>query len=239
MENEFIFMHLNKLPIERNIQRTHQMLYSKLLAQYIQNGFEVRMDASDLYELLEDQFLERDGFWFIENQIPEYEKKIKLNNKLVNTDLNQTILGISDEKTAIIWLLQFLNVPKTYDEIHKEYLQNLLTSQDKIPELKTILEENFTTEGGKYKLPSDLERPEIEEVRNKRLIKEFNEILEETQKSKKKIKEVRKEALLHGLMKLYKEKDIDQIKLLGDRLDRKIIDSDDDISAIVDWAMYK
>ena len=40
-------------------------------------------------------------------------------------------------------------------------------------------------------------------------------------------------------MKLYKEKDIDQIKLLGDRLDRKIIDSDDDISAIVDWAMYK
>lgn len=239
MEYEFISMHLNKLPIERNIERTHQMLYSKLLAQYIQNGFEVRMDASDLYELLEDQFVERDGFWFIEDQIHEYEKKIKLNNKILNTDLSQSILGISDEKTAIIWLLQFLHFPKTYDEIHKEYLQNLLTSQDKMPELKTILEENFTTEGGKYKLPSDLERPEIEEVRNKRLMKEFKEILEEAQKNKRKIKEVRKEAILHGLMKLYKEKDIDQIKLLGNRLDRKIIDSDDDISAIVDWAMYK
>ena len=45
MESDFIKMHLDKLPIEPNVERTHQMLYSKLLAQYIQNGFEVRMDA--------------------------------------------------------------------------------------------------------------------------------------------------------------------------------------------------
>ncbi len=68
-------------------------------------------------------------------------------------------------------------------------------------------------------------------------IKEFNEILQEAQ-SKRKIKEVRKEALLHGLMKLYKEKDVEKIKFLGESLDRSIIDSDDDISAIIDWAMY-
>lgn len=74
------------------------------------------------------------------------------------------------------------------------------------------------------------------EVREKRLMKEFNEILEEIQKSKKKIKEIRKEALLHGLMKLYQEKDVEKIKLLVGRLDRKIIDSDEDISAIIDWA---
>jgi DNA modification methylase len=239
MEKDFIEMHLHKLPSEPNIERTEQMLYSKLLAQYIQNGFEVRMDASEFYEILRDNFEERDGYWFNEDQIEEYEKKTSLKNRLGDEDFNQTILGISDEKSTIIWLAQFLQFPKTYDEIFIDFSKNLLTSTDKIPELKIILEENFTTEGGKYKLPSDLERKGKEEVRDKRLIKEFNEILEETLKSKRKIKEVRKEALLHGLMKLYKEKDIDQIKLLGNRLDRKIIDSDDDISAIVDWAMYK
>ena len=239
MEKDFIDMHLHKLPIEPNVERTQQMLYSKLLAQYIQNGFEVRMDASEFYEMLRDYFEERDGYWFKSDQIEKYGKKLSLKYELGDGIFNQMILGISDEKSAIIWLSQFLQTPKTYDEIFIEFSKNMLTSTDKMPELKIILEENFTTEGGRYKLPSDIERPEIEEVRNKRLIKKFNEIFEETQKSKRKIKEVRKEALLHGLMKLYKEKDIDQIKLLGNRLDRKIIDSDDDISAIVDWAMYK
>ncbi len=237
MEKDFIEMHVNKLPIEPNVERTQQMLYSKLLAQYIQNGFEVRLDASDFYNLLRENFEERDGYWFNSDQIDKYEQKLKLQDKLAGEDLRQTVLGISDEKSAIIWLAQYLQEPKTYDEIFVEFSKNLLTSDDKIPELKTILEENFGTEMGKYRLPSDIERIEKEDVRDKRLMKEFNEILQEAQ-SKRKIKEVRKEALLHGLMKLYKEKDVEQIKFLGERLDRMIIDSDDDISAIIDWAMY-
>ena len=57
--------------------------------------------------------------------------------------------------------------------------------------------------------------------------------------SKTKIKEVRKEALSFGLMKLYQEKDVDTINLLGECIDNKIIESDEDISAIIDWAKYK
>ena len=112
-----------------------------------------------------------------------------------------------------------------------------MTSQDKMPELKTILEENFITENNKYRLPSELERQEKDSIRHKRLMKEFNEILEQC-KGKRKVSEVRKEALLYGLMKLYQIKDVNTIKTLGERLSKKIIDSDDDISAIIDWAMY-
>jgi hypothetical protein len=238
MEKDFIDMHLNKLPIAPNFERTQQMLYSKILAQYIQNGFEVRMDASEFYELLMNNFGERDSYWFTEDQLVEYEKNLKLIDKLAGEDLAQMILGISDEKSAIIWLAQFLQVPKTYDEIFIEFSKKLLTSEDKIPELKSILEENFATESGKYRLPSDLERKEKEEVRDKRLMKEFNQILQET-RTKRKIIEVRKEALLHGLMKLYQDKDEERIRLLGEKLDQKIIDSDDDISAIIDWAIYQ
>jgi hypothetical protein len=238
METDFLYMHIHKLPIEPNIERTQQMLYSKLLAQYIQNGYEVSLDASEFYELLRDNFEERNGYWFVSDQVEEYEEKLKLSSKLKSIDLNQMILGISDEKSLIIWLAQFLQSPKSYEEIFIESSKNILTSSDKIPELKIILDENFITESGKYRLPSDIERKEKEELRNKRLIKEFNQILEEI-KSKRKIKEARKEALLHGLMKLYKDKDEERIRLLGEKLDQKIIDSDDDISAIIDWAKYR
>lgn len=237
MENEFIQMHLKKLPIEANIERTQQMLYSKLLAQYIQNGFEVRLDASEFYNLLKDNFIERDGYWFTDDQHTKYEKNIKKTSKIEDIDFNQTILGIRDEKSAIIWLTRFLQTPQTYDDIYINYSKNLLTSEDMIPELKAILNENFTTERGKFKLPSDLERVEKEEIRNKRLVKEFNEIMREAP-SKRKIKEVRKEALLHGLVKLYKEKEVEKINLLGGCIDQKIIESDEDISAIIEWAKY-
>ena len=39
MEKEFISEHLDKLPIEPNIERTEQMLYSKMLAHYVQRAF--------------------------------------------------------------------------------------------------------------------------------------------------------------------------------------------------------
>lgn len=238
LEKEFIKMHLNKLPVEPNVERTSQMLYSKFLAYYLQNGFEVRLDASEFYDLLKNTFEERDNYWFNNDQIAKYEKFSVLNIKLGKIDFDQTILGISDEKTAIMWLIQFLKIPKTYDEIYTEFTKNLLTSQDKMPELKIILDENFSTKNNKYRLPSDLERKEKEEVRDKRLMKEFNEILLETQNNRK-IKDVRKESLLHGLMKIYKEKDVETIKSIGERLDKNLINSDDDISAIIDWAQYQ
>lgn len=237
METDFIKMHLDKLPIEPNVERSHQRLYSKLMTHYLQNGFEVRMDAPDFYETLRNNFVERDGHWFNNDQIAEYEKRLKLKKKIDDKDLKQAILGIYDERSAILWLAQFLQTPRTYEEIFIVFSKNIMISQDKIPELETILDENFATEGGKYRLPSNLERKEKGEIRDKRLMKEFYQIFEEAQ-SKREITEVRKEALIHGLMKFYQEKDVEKIRLLGEKLDQNIIDSDDDISAIVDWAKY-
>ena len=239
LEVEFLDLHLKKLPIDANIERTEQMLYSKYLAQYLQNDFEVRLDSSDFSKLLKDNFIERDGFWFNEVQALEYENiKLKTNN-LNDISLNQNILGISDEKSALIWLSQFLNEPKSYDDIYNGYIKNLMVSQDKIPELKELLHDNFVFENGKYKRPSNIEKSKIEEIRIKKLNKEFSNILSQISKSKSKIKEIRKEALIHGLTKLYNDKDVDTINLLGERIDKKIIESDEDISAIINWAKYK
>lgn len=239
LESEFLELHLNKLPIKPNIERTEQMLYSKYLAQYLQNDFEVRLDSTEFSQLLKDNFVERDNYWFTYNQVVKYDEFKKSNRMIHNFDLEQSILGISDEKTALIWLYSFLKEPKTYDEIYNNYTKKLMVSQDKIPELKTLLYENFVTEDGKYRLPSDIKKNELEKLRLKRLSDEFNNLYEEIQKSKSKIKLVRKEALIHGLTQLYRNKEVDKIVLIGNKLDKKIIDSDEDISAIIDWAKIK
>ena len=239
MELKFLKMQLNKLPVKFVIERSHKMLYSQLLAQYIQNNFEINMDASDFYKLLEVNFIERNGYWFTSDQIELIDKSYDLTEKIGENYLNQTILGIDSEKNAIIWLYNFLKKPKKYTEIHKEYLKNLMETNDDIPELKNILSDNFVNVNGLYRLPSDYEREQKEEYRNKKLQKVFNNILELASSSKKKVTEVRKEALLYGLSKLYEKKDVDTIKLIGERIDIKIIESDEDISAIIDWAKYK
>lgn len=229
-------MHLKKLPIEINLERTQQRLYSKLLSYYIQNGFEVRLDAPDFYKLLKRYFTEINGNWFNFNQVEEYYQKNKLSNDKFK---EQTILGFNDEKTAIIWLNQFLKKPKTYDEIYIGFTKNSLTSEDKIPELKALLDENFIFEDGKYMIPSNLKKVEKEEIRNKKLLKEFNIIFEEVINSNKKINSIRKEALLFGLIKLYQSKKVKEINILREKLDKKIIESDEDISNIFNWAKYK
>ncbi len=239
MEIEFIEMHLDKLPISRNVERNKRKLYSKLLTQYLQNGFEVEMDGNEFYELLGENFVERDGFWFNIDQIEEYERNMKLLKTIDKIDIKQSSLGIYDEKDAILWLFNYLKTPKKYKEIHSEFYKNLQIAEDQIPDLIDILNDNFSTENNKYRLPTDVERIKNEENKNKKLLKIFDDLLDEIQSSNNKIKEVRKEALSLGLMKLYNEKDVDTIKLLGKRIDKKIIDSDDDISAIVNWAKYK
>jgi hypothetical protein len=238
LEKDFIKMHLAMLPIGPNIERSQQMLYSKILSQYIQNSFEVRLDASEFYGMLKNNFSEREGYWFLNEQIQEYEKRLKQVKDFGAFSSGQTVLGIDSEKTAIVWLTRFLIKPKTYSEIYLEFSKNLLTSEDKIPELKSILEENFTTEGGKYRLPSVSEKKEKENLRKKRLSREFQEILSLIQ-SGKKVVDIRKEALLYGLIELYNKKDVDQIRTIGKKLDVKVLESDDEIYAIIAWALSK
>ena len=239
LESEFLELHLNKLPVNQNIERTEQMLYSKYLAQYFQNDFDVRLDLAEFSQLLKDNFVERDNYWFTYSQVVKYDELKKSNKKIGDFDLGQTILGISDEKTALIWLYSFLKDPKTYDEIYNDYTKKLMVSQDKIPELKTLLYENFVTEDGKYRVPSDIKKNELEKLRIKRLSDEFNNLYDEIQNSKSKVKFVRKEALIYGLTELYKNKEVEKIILISNKLDKTIIEADEDISDIINWAKYK
>ncbi|MGI6575722.1 MAG: DNA methyltransferase [bacterium] len=62
--SDFVAEHLIHLPLEPNIERTEQMLYSKMLAHYLQRGYSIDLDAKQFYQLLQDNFLCRNGHWY-------------------------------------------------------------------------------------------------------------------------------------------------------------------------------
>jgi len=234
LEGIFIEQHLEKLPIDQNIERAEQMLYSKMLAYYIQHGFEISMNAKQFYSMLRARFEERDGYWFLDNQADVYEER----RKRVSLALEQATLFISDERSAIQWLNWFLSEPKGYDEIYPEFVQVLTTTADKIPELKELLEENFVSIDGKYRRPQALEKEEIKDRRNGRLLKEFEGYLEKTMNGKR-LESVRKEAILAGFILCYQQKRFQDILTVSKRLPRPIVESSTEIFDLIDVAETK
>lgn len=242
MEIEFIKEQLEHLPIQPNIGRREQMLNSKMLAHYIVNGFKIKYDFINIYNLLSDNFTELDGYWFLDNQIEQYnEWKSGLGlNQIKDILSGQQVLIVSDEKTAIIWIYNFLPEPKDYNEIFTAYQQVSTPTTDKIPELKDILDNNFILENGKYRRPHDQkEHAEINKNREKELDRAFEKLLLKARTKSGKIKEVRKEALLHGFTKCYQEEKYQDILTIADKLYVNTLDSLEEVMDFVDIARIK
>ena len=242
LEEEFIKMHLSHLKAEPTVERTEQMLYSKLLAYYVQRSYTVKYDSSTFYKMLRDNFTEEDSYWFIEDQLDnyhEYKQKMKLQN-IDEIKSGQMVLFIWDEKSAIIWLNSFLNEPKDFQEIHPAYTKIANIAGDNVPDIKELLDKNFILEKGKYRRPqSEDEKLSVVEKRERELQREFDTLLLEAKGSKKKIKECRKQAVIYGFEQCYKHNEFKDILTLASRLDKKIIENDSEITEFIEVAEMK
>ena len=245
LEQEFVAQHLGMLPVEPNLERTAQMLYSKMLAYYVQHGYEITLNADQFYRLLGDHFLERDGYWFRdEEQVQEYERRklipqtAKGRKGKKAAPLAQRVLFISDERSAIAWLHHFLETPRNYSEIYTAFVKALQVPEDQIPEIKALLDENFVSTNGQYKRPEMLEKQELEARRQKRLLREFDDILEQARRGQR-LKDVRKEAVLAGFAQCYREKRFEDILRVGRRLHKRIVESSTEIYDFIDIAEAK
>ena len=242
MEIDFIKQQLEHLPVQPNIERTEKMLYSKMLAHYVQNGFKIRYNSHNFYQLLSDNFIELDGYWFLDSQVKEYNRwKSKLNLDQIKEVYNkQQVLFISDEKSALTWLYHFLSEPKTYSDIYTAYQQVATTTTDEIPELRELLDNNFILENGKYRRPQTKEeKEETSKNRERELDRAFQRILEQARQQKGKIRSVRREALLHGFTKCYQQGNYDDILIIADKLHPTIIESSGEIMDFIDIARIK
>lgn len=228
-----LLTNLSQKPI---VERTDKMLYSKMIAYYIQRGYEIRYDAKSFYSLLHANFVQEDGFWFTADQINsylEYKKQQKMEG-IDEVKSGEMFLFVTDEKSALVWLYNFLSIPKTFSDISVAFNQTANIQGDNVPDLRELLEQNFIFENAKYRRPlSEPEHNQLVEKRERLLMREFETLLIQAQTERKKIKEVRKEALIYGFETCYKNKRYQDILTLAGKLDKSILENNGDLNDFV------
>ena len=102
-----------------------------------------------------ERFPERDGMYFLADQVEEYERK-----RMTFEQLGQLDLFVCDEASAIQWLRQQLkDQPQTFQELQPKFMRETQGGWEKHErplELMELLEQSFLCYEGKGEVPSQI-----------------------------------------------------------------------------------
>ena len=227
---EFVRCHLSQLPIHAEksgrlqviAERQNYLLFDRMVAFHVQRGVAVPLSAGEFYTTLRERYPERDGMYFLPDQVNEYDQK-----RLEVKQIEQHELFVSDEKSAIRWVRRQLSqTPMTYQQVSPLYMQEAQRVWEKHEqplELRTILEQNFVEdEKGKWCVPDPKNEVHLEQLRHRALLKEFQQYLD----TKAKLKIVRTEALRVGFKDCWQKKDYATIVQMAKRVPEAVIQED-------------
>lgn len=239
---EFVRQHLAQLPvvvakegvIETLSERQDYLLFDRMVAFHIQRGASVPLSAAEFYAGLRQRFVERDGMFFLPEQVPQYDKA-----RLEAEAVAQLTLFVTDEKSSIQWLRQqlapgFGGHPQTYQEIQPKFLKQLhQLRHEALPELSELLEQNFLQdEAGRWYVPDPNKASDLEKLRQKALLREFNSYRE----GKKRLKQFRTEAVRAGFAHAWANKEYATIVQVAERLPERVLQEDPDLLMYYDNA---
>lgn len=163
---DFVQTHLKQLPAVKItsgfpqellniVERDPRRVYDRMASWFIRHGAMVPISTPDFLAELAVRFREMDGMVFLPEQLVEYEKA-----RSRIPQVKQVELFVSDERSAIDWLTNFLlKRPSTRSEIHPEYIPQIGSAKRKgeiIPELDQLLEDNFIQYDGSGDVPSQI-----------------------------------------------------------------------------------
>ena len=136
-------------------ERNPRRIYDRLVAWFVRHDAPVPLSSDEFLGGLASRFLVKDGMTFLPEQVAEYEKK-----RAQFERAPQMELFVSDERSAIDWLMDFLKKrPSTYQELHPEFITQLGAGWKKHeakPELSDLLEDNFLRYDGAGPVPSQI-----------------------------------------------------------------------------------
>ncbi|MGO7417468.1 DNA methyltransferase [Rhizobium ruizarguesonis] len=162
---DFVQTHLRHLSVtklkdaelEFIVERDPRRIYDRLVAWFVRHDAPVPLSSDEFLSGLRSRFPERDGMVFLPDQVTEYDKK-----RAQTAQAPQMELFVSDERSAIDWVADFLRVrPSTYQDIHPEFIRQLGAGWKKHearPELAALLEANFLRFDGAGEVPSQIHR---------------------------------------------------------------------------------
>lgn len=241
---DFVRQHLANIPvvvvkndrIEVVAERQAYLLFDRMVAYHIMQGIPVPLDATDFYGGLDEKFLKRDNMYFLPDQVNEYDTA-RITTEVENIQFE---LFVTNEKSAISWLYQQLDEqfcgPQTYAELQPKFMQEVkaVDKYEQMPELATILEENFLQdEKGRWYIPDVTKEGDLVKLREKNLWKEFEGYMN----SKGKLKLFRSEAIRVGFSRLWKEKNYKAIVDIAERLPEQTIQEDSNLLMYYDISL--
>jgi DNA modification methylase len=271
---DFISTHLHYLPVVKlqdNLlvripERDPRILFDQVVAYFIRKSIPVPLSSQEFQKGLIESFSERDGMFFLPEQVVEYDRKrAKLGT------VQQLVIFVDDEASAIEWLRQELkSKPKTYSDIHPLFLNELSgwKKNELQLELMTLLEQNFIKYDGKEDVPNQIhtylstnfkdmrglakddpalvakakdrwyvpdpgKAGDIEKLRLRALLREFDAYKEE----KKKIKQPRAEALRAGFNACWEKQDLQTILDISAKIPAAVLQEDEKLLMFYDNAL--
>lgn len=123
---DFVQTHLGQLSVSKArdgalefiVERDPRRIYDRLIAWFVRHDVPVPLSSDEFLSGLRSRFPERDGMAFLPEQVAIYEKK-----RALVSQAPQMELFVSDERSAIDWLADFLKArPSTYQEVHPEFI---------------------------------------------------------------------------------------------------------------------
>jgi DNA modification methylase len=163
---DFVQTHLKQLPVVKItsgypqellsiVERDPRRIYDRMASWFIRHGAMVPISTPEFLAELPVRFRATDGMVFLPEQLVEYEKA-----RSRIPQVKQAELFVSDERSAIDWLTNFLlKRPSTRSEVHPEYIPQIGSAKRKgeiIPELDKLLEDNFIQYDGTGEVPSQI-----------------------------------------------------------------------------------
>lgn len=253
---DFARQHLGKLPVvvyrrppspdgrgaggevEILAERQDYLLFDRMVAFHIQRGARVPLSAAEFYAGLRQRFVERDGMFFLPNQVPQYDRA-----RLETASVAQLTYMVSDEKTAIQWLRQQLDpdlggAPQTYQDVQPTFLRALHQARHEVmPELTVLLEQSFLEEaGGLWRVPDPSHAADLEALRRKALLREFAAYVAS---ERKRLRTFRTEAVRAGFADAWQRQDYATIVQVAERLPEAVLQEDPELLMYYDNATLR
>lgn len=250
-------------------ERTPQMLHDRMVAYHVQHRVSVPISGPQFFAGLAQRFAERDGMFFLPEQVAEYDRR-----RASVTEVKQLSLFVTDEASAIQWLRRELTArPRSAQELTPAFMKELQAwaKHEQTIELKELLHSNFIEYDGVPPVPSQIHRYlstnfkelrnlskddpalvgkakgrwyvpdpskalDLEKLREKSLLREFDEY---KQSKSNKLKTFRTEAVRAGFKAAYDAKDYATIVSVAHKLPEAVLQEDEKLLMYYDVASMR
>lgn len=276
---DFVRTHMKYLPVTKQQgallqfvpERDPRILFDQMVAYYVRRGYPVPISSQEFQIGLSQRFIERDGMYFLSDQVAEYDRK-----KMTSGGMMQMTMFVSDEASAIQWLRQLIREkPQTFSDINPQFMQQLggWSKNEAQLDLRELLNQNFLCYDGKDPVPEQIraylstnwkelrnlpkddpalvskasdrwyvpdpnKTGDLEKLREKALLKEF----EEYKAAKKKFKNTdrfRIEAVRAGFKKAWQERDYAVIVAVANKIPNNVLEEDPKLLMWYDQALTR